>query len=74
MSKHVQRLWQVDKLPLQQEKEVTRSNQDRQAVALLEAETVRIEVGRVHRCATPLLGTPSKTSACWGSPSNEEAH
>ena len=53
--KHVQRLWQVDTLPHQREKEVTRSKQDRQAVALLEAETVRVEVEGVHRYATPLL-------------------
>ena len=33
----------------------TRSMQDRQAVALLEAETVRLKIDGVNRYATPLL-------------------
>lgn len=53
--KHVERLWQMDAVPYTSEKEVTRSKQDLQAVALLEAKTVRIMVDGVLRYATPLL-------------------
>lgn len=41
---HVERLWQMDTVPHRPEREVTRSKQDQQAVALLNAKTVRIEV------------------------------
>lgn len=53
--KHVERLWQVDVVPSRSEKEVTRSKQDQQAVALLEARTTRRMVDGVFRYATPLL-------------------
>ncbi|KAG1926322.1 guanine nucleotide-binding protein G(I)/G(S)/G(O) subunit gamma-2 [Pimephales promelas] len=53
--KHVERLWQVDTVPYRHEREVTRSKQDQQAVALLEAKTVRTNVDGILRYATPLL-------------------
>ncbi|KAK0138068.1 hypothetical protein N1851_025731 [Merluccius polli] len=53
--KHVERLWKVDTLPHQREKEVTRSKQDKQAIVLLEANTIRTDVDGVLRYATPLL-------------------
>lgn len=56
--KHVERLWQVDVVPYRSEKEVTRSKQDQQAVALLEARTTRRMVDGVFRYATPLLRHP----------------
>ncbi|XP_016138710.1 uncharacterized protein [Sinocyclocheilus grahami] len=39
--KNVNRLWQVDVLPFQNERECTRSKQNQRAVELLEAKTVR---------------------------------
>lgn len=53
--RHVERLWQMDVIPHRPEKEVTRSKQDQQAVALLDTKTTRIEVDGVRRYATPLL-------------------
>ncbi|KAJ8381811.1 hypothetical protein SKAU_G00025890 [Synaphobranchus kaupii] len=53
--KHVERLWQVDTVPYRLEREVTRSKQDQQAVAMLEAKTVRTKVDGILRYATPLL-------------------
>lgn len=53
--RHVERLWQVDTIPHRPEREVTRSKQDQQAVALLDARTTRTEVNGVRRYATPLL-------------------
>lgn len=41
--------------PFRPEREVTRSKQDQQGVALLDTKTVRIEVNGVKRYATPLL-------------------
>ena len=52
---HVKRLWQVDTVPYRPEREVTRSKQDQQAVAMLEAKTVRIQVNGILHYATPLL-------------------
>ncbi|XP_051246563.1 uncharacterized protein LOC127357957 [Dicentrarchus labrax] len=52
---HVERLWQMDTVPHRPEREVTRSKQDQQAVALLDTKTVRTEVDGVGRYATPLL-------------------
>lgn len=57
--KHVERLWQVDTVPYRHEREVTRSKLDQQAVALLEAKTVRTNVDGILRYATPLLRHPS---------------
>ena len=53
--RHVERLWQMDAVPHRPEREVTRSKQDQQAVASLDAKTVRTEVDGVRRYATPLL-------------------
>ncbi|KAK0139447.1 hypothetical protein N1851_023835 [Merluccius polli] len=53
--KHVEQLWKVDTLPHQWEKEVTRSKQDKQAIALPEANIIRTDVDGVLRYATPLL-------------------
>lgn len=55
LHKHVEQLWKVDTLPHQREKEVIRSKQDKQAIAQLEAKTIRINVDGVLRYATPLL-------------------
>lgn len=51
---HVERLWQVDTLPYN-EKMITRSKQDREAYALLQNATIRVNVDGVQRYATPLL-------------------
>ncbi|KAI7805170.1 hypothetical protein IRJ41_000825 [Triplophysa rosa] len=53
--KHVERLWQMDVLPWLSEKASIRSKQDHEAIALLDAKTVRVEVDGVKRYATPLL-------------------
>ncbi|XP_017564706.1 uncharacterized protein LOC108434232 [Pygocentrus nattereri] len=47
--------WQLDAIPQQHNREVTRSKQDQQAVAMLKAKTIRIQVGGILRYATPLL-------------------
>ncbi|KAL4009372.1 hypothetical protein ACER0C_003224 [Sarotherodon galilaeus] len=51
----VKRLWQLDAPPYRTEKEVTRSKEDREAVAMLETKTIRVPVDGVERYATPLL-------------------
>ncbi|XP_042575337.1 uncharacterized protein LOC122136428 [Cyprinus carpio] len=51
----VERLWQMDILPYRCEKMVIRSQQDREALNMLEAQTVRVKVDGVERYATPLL-------------------
>lgn len=51
----VERLWQMDILPYQNERLVTRSKQDAEAVRILEEKTMRVEVEGVQRYATPLL-------------------
>lgn len=53
--RQVERLWQMDILPWRCEKASTRSRQDQEAIGLLEARTVRVEVDGVGRYATPLL-------------------
>ncbi|TWW77718.1 hypothetical protein D4764_12G0011080 [Takifugu flavidus] len=53
--KNVERLWQIDTLPYTSKKQVTRSKQDQQALALLQSSTVRITVDGIPRYATPLL-------------------
>ncbi|KAL0147788.1 hypothetical protein M9458_056904 [Cirrhinus mrigala] len=55
LRQHVERLWQLDILPLRNEKEAVRSRQDKAALALLEQKTVRVTVDGVNRYATPLL-------------------
>lgn len=51
----IERLWQIDVLPWRSEKASTRSRHDQEAIDLLEARTVRVEVDGVRRYATPLL-------------------
>ncbi|KAI2647359.1 DNA polymerase II large subunit [Labeo rohita] len=53
--KNVQQLWQLDVLPYKNEKLVTRSKQDQEAINLLEAKTKRIDINGIQRYATPLL-------------------
>ncbi|CAI5657811.1 unnamed protein product [Oreochromis niloticus] len=53
--KHVEKLWQVDVVPVPEGKVVTRSREDNYAVSLLEQKTVRVEVEGIRRYATPLL-------------------
>ncbi|CAI5649659.1 unnamed protein product [Oreochromis niloticus] len=53
--KHVEKLWQVDVVPVPEGKVVTRSREDNYAVSLLEQKTVRVEVEDIQRYATPLL-------------------
>lgn len=53
--KNVQRLWQVETVPHRDEKEVTRSKQDQEALKLLETKTIHTEVEGVTRLVTPLL-------------------
>lgn len=53
--KHVERLWQMDALPWRNEKTSTRSKQDHEAIELLNAKTVRVEVDGIKRYTTPLL-------------------
>lgn len=55
LMKHVEKLWQVDIVPFRNEKLVTRSRQDQEAICILETRTVRIEVEGIRRYATPLL-------------------
>ncbi|KAJ8351794.1 hypothetical protein SKAU_G00232700 [Synaphobranchus kaupii] len=57
---NVEKLWQIDVLPYCNEKTVTRSKQDQEALELLEAETIRVPIDGVSHYATPLLRT--KTS------------
>jgi hypothetical protein len=52
---HVERLWQLDILPYRNEKVVTRSRCDQEAITLLETKTARVNVNGVFRYATPLL-------------------
>ncbi|KAL0165842.1 hypothetical protein M9458_037686, partial [Cirrhinus mrigala] len=53
--KNVEKLWQVDVVLFRNEKEVTRSRQDQEAINMLESKTTRVEVDGVLRYATPLL-------------------
>lgn len=55
LHKHVEQLWKEDTLPHQRGKNVARSKQDKQALAQLEARTVRTDVDGVLRYASPLL-------------------
>lgn len=51
----MEKLWQLDTLPYQNEKLVTWSRRDQEAIELLEAKTQHVEVNGVRRYATPLL-------------------
>lgn len=42
LSRHVEKLWQIDVLPFKNEKLIIISKQDKEAMELLEAETVRV--------------------------------
>ncbi|KAI3370007.1 hypothetical protein L3Q82_024436, partial [Scortum barcoo] len=53
--KQVEKLWQLETLPYRNEKLLTRSRRDQEAMNLLEAKTRRVEVDGVLRYATPLL-------------------
>ncbi|XP_073770437.1 uncharacterized protein [Danio rerio] len=55
LMRNVEKLWQLDVLPFQQDKLVVRSKQDNEAVELLETKTKRVEVSGILRYATPLL-------------------
>ncbi len=55
---HVERLWQLDVLPYRNEKLVTRSRCDQEAMILLETKTARVNVDGVLRYATPFLRKP----------------
>lgn len=52
---HVEKLWQMDILPYQSERAVTRSRQDKEAIFILKERTRRIEVKGIWRYTTPLL-------------------
>nr|XP_021334729.1 uncharacterized protein LOC101884915 [Danio rerio] len=51
----VERLWQMDVIPYRNEKVVTRSKLDHEAIRLLQEKTVRVNVDGIMRYATPLL-------------------
>ncbi|XP_057679968.1 uncharacterized protein LOC130908509 isoform X2 [Corythoichthys intestinalis] len=53
--RNVEKLWQLDVLPFRNQKIVTRSHEDQEAMNLLETKTQRLEVEGVKRYATPLL-------------------
>ncbi|XDV33330.1 hypothetical protein PO909_003765 [Leuciscus waleckii] len=53
--KNVQRLWQIEAVPHRDEKEVTLSKQDQEALKLLETKTIHTEVNGILRLGTPLL-------------------
>ncbi|KAK3510264.1 hypothetical protein QTP70_032583 [Hemibagrus guttatus] len=55
LKRDVEKLWQLDVLPFQCEKQVTRSREDRQAINFLETKTTLVEVNCILRYATPLL-------------------
>lgn len=52
---HVEKLWQVDIFPFRNEKLITRSKQDKEAMDLLKAKTIRVNTDGTERNATPLL-------------------
>lgn len=53
--RNVAKLWQVDIFPYRNERTVTHSRQDKEALDLLETKTTQVEVNGVLRYATPLL-------------------
>ncbi|KAL6482555.1 hypothetical protein MHYP_G00106350 [Metynnis hypsauchen] len=52
---NVEKLWQVDVLPYQNEQEVTRSKQDMRALAMLNEKSQIVKMDGIQRHATPLL-------------------
>lgn len=55
LKRNVEKLWQVDIHSFKNEKEVTRSREDTEALNLLQVKTKRVEVNGTLRYATPLL-------------------
>lgn len=55
LKRHVELLWKTDTLPFRNEKLITRSKQDKEAMDLLNANTIRVTVDDTKRYATPLL-------------------
>lgn len=51
LRQQVERLWQLDKLPPRNEKEVVRSGQDKAALEMLDQKTVKVMVEGVNRYA-----------------------
>uniref|UniRef100_A0A9J8D9V3 Tc1-like transposase DDE domain-containing protein n=3 Tax=Cyprinus carpio TaxID=7962 RepID=A0A9J8D9V3_CYPCA len=61
---NVERLWQMDVLPYQSEKVITRSRQDKESIQRLQENTVRVDVNGVQRYATPLLRVKNMPRLC----------
>ncbi|XP_026105544.1 uncharacterized protein LOC113077350 [Carassius auratus] len=61
---NVERLWQMDVLPYQSEKVITRSRQDKESIQLLQENTVRVDVNGIQRYATPLLHVKNMPRLC----------
>lgn len=55
LKRHVELLWQTNTFPFRNEKLITRSKQDKEAMDLLNAHTIRVTVDETKRYATPLL-------------------
>lgn len=55
LHRNVEKLWQINVLPFQSNKSITRSKQDLEALALLESKTACVTVAGVNRYATPML-------------------
>ncbi len=53
--KNVQRLWKIGAIPHKDDKAVTPSKQDQEALKILEAKTIRTEVNGILRLAILLL-------------------
>ncbi|KAJ8412825.1 hypothetical protein AAFF_G00117770 [Aldrovandia affinis] len=53
--RQVEKLWQLDTLPYRSKKLITKSKRDQEAVNLLDAKMVQVDVNGVQRYATPLL-------------------
>ncbi|KAM9753665.1 uncharacterized protein ACNS7B_006885 [Menidia menidia] len=62
--RHVERLWQMDTLPYQSERLITRSRQDAEAIRRLDEKTIRVTVDGVKRYATPLLWKENLPPLC----------
>ncbi|XP_021324376.1 uncharacterized protein [Danio rerio] len=57
----IEKLWQMDILPYRSEKIVVRSQQDQEALNMLETQTVQVKVDGIDRYATPLLRVKTMT-------------
>lgn len=55
LKQNMEKLWQVDTLPFRNEKLITRSKQDNEAIDLLNAKTIRVNVDGIDHYATPVL-------------------